>query len=142
MVCGLEDLPEAVGRVTQLRTLSLYNSLPEAVWRLDQLVTLNLVANRLESVPEGIGWLTRLQMLDLGMTNWLPARPYFSLDLRWNRFSSPHAEVGAAQCTRMYSVCITDRSVEEIHAGLRRSLEAPVARVGQAHDARVDRYRY
>jgi leucine-rich repeat protein SHOC2 len=66
MVCGLEDLPEAVGRVTQLRTLSLYNSLPEAVWRLDQLVTLNLVANRLESVPEGIGWLTRLQMLDLG----------------------------------------------------------------------------
>src|SRR5712692_3505701 len=36
-------------------------------------------------------------------------------------------------------VCIMDTSVEEIHAGLRRSLEALVAKVGQAHDARVDR---
>jgi len=51
--CGLEALPEAIGRMTQLRTLSLYNNaltrLPETVWGLDRLVTLNLAANRFES---------------------------------------------------------------------------------------------
>src|SRR5687767_10446419 len=68
--CRLEALPERLGRIAGLKTLSLYDNdlsaLPEWIWGLRSLSTLNLASNRLSSIPERIGNLTGLQMLDLG----------------------------------------------------------------------------
>jgi internalin A len=66
---GLGDLPESLGRLTQLQTLSLngnqLTALPEWLGQLTQLQGLSLHDNQLTSLPESLGKLTQLQGLSL-----------------------------------------------------------------------------
>ena len=66
----LRELPESIGRLTQLRVLSLFDdrltALPESIGELTELQKLYLDGNRLTVLPESIGRLTQLQMLNLG----------------------------------------------------------------------------
>jgi Leucine-rich repeat (LRR) protein len=68
-VLELSTLPEAIGRLTQLRVLSLsdnqLSTLPEAIGRLSQLQELSLGSNQLSKFPEAIGQLSQLQELSL-----------------------------------------------------------------------------
>jgi internalin A len=63
----LSTLPEAIGRLSQLKGLNLSNNqlstLPEAIGRLSQLKGLNLSNNQLSTLPEAIGRLSQLQKL-------------------------------------------------------------------------------
>ena len=64
---GLTELPESLGRLTQLRSLELSGNqlkeLPESLGQLTQLQTLNLCNNQLTSLAESLGQLTQLQTL-------------------------------------------------------------------------------
>jgi len=66
---GLTELPEALGQLTQLRSLNLAHNLlttlPEWVGSLTQLQSLNLSYNRLTALPGSLGKLTNLWELDL-----------------------------------------------------------------------------
>ena len=74
----LTELPESLGRFTQLQTLNLENNqltaLPESLGQLTQLQTLNLNGNQLTALPESLGQLTQLQTLNLN-GNQLTALP-------------------------------------------------------------------
>jgi len=74
----LTELPESLGRLTQLQSLDLSNNklttLPESLGRLTQLKSLHLFVNRLKSLPEWVGQLTQLQTLNLA-DNQLTALP-------------------------------------------------------------------
>jgi internalin A len=65
----LTELPESLGRLTQLQTLYLSSSkltaLPEWLGGLTQLRSLDLSDSRLKTLPEWLGGLTQLQSLDL-----------------------------------------------------------------------------
>ena len=65
----LWELPESIGRLTQLRKLYLFENqltaLPESLDRLTQLEALYLGGNRLTALPESLGSLTELQELSL-----------------------------------------------------------------------------
>lgn len=66
----LTELPDSIGQLTNLRTLSLSSnrltSLPESIGQLTQLRTLRLNSCPLTSLPESIGQLTNLAELSLG----------------------------------------------------------------------------
>jgi internalin A len=66
---GITELPEEIGQLTNLQTLSLrgneLTSLPESIGQLINLQWLDLGNNQLASLPESIAQLTNLQMLDL-----------------------------------------------------------------------------
>jgi hypothetical protein len=66
---GLTEIPEALGRLTNLCSLDLSNNLlaelPETVSNFTQLQELNLSDNRLSELPEEIAPLSQLQVLDL-----------------------------------------------------------------------------
>ncbi len=74
----LTELPESLGQLTQLQTLSLSHNkltaLPESLGQLTQLQTLDLSYNQLTALPESLGQLTQLQNLDLS-DNKLTALP-------------------------------------------------------------------
>jgi hypothetical protein len=74
----LTELPESLGRLTQLQSLDLsvnkVKALPEWLGRLTQLQWLDLTGNRLTALPEWLGLLTQLQKLNLGQ-NQLTALP-------------------------------------------------------------------
>jgi len=74
----LTELPESMGQLTQLRTLSLANNqltaLPEWLGQLTQLKTLSLANHQLTALPESMGQLTQLQYLSLD-NNQLTALP-------------------------------------------------------------------
>jgi len=78
MGLGLTALPEAVGQLTELKTLDLGGNqliaLPEAIGQLTQLQGLDLSHNRLTALPEAIGQLTQLQYLNV-YENQLTALP-------------------------------------------------------------------
>ena len=63
----LRELPESIGRLTQLQRLRLYNNqltaLPGSLGRLTHLLELNLQENQLTALPESIGRLTQLRSL-------------------------------------------------------------------------------
>jgi internalin A len=65
----LRTLPEWLGQLTQLRHLSLLRNqitaLPECLGRLTQLEHLNLSENQLTALPESLGELTQLRQLFL-----------------------------------------------------------------------------
>jgi Leucine-rich repeat (LRR) protein len=65
----LAELPESLGRLTQLQSLDLSNNrltaLPEWLGQLTQLQSLDLSNNRLTALPEWLGQLKQLQSLDL-----------------------------------------------------------------------------
>ncbi len=65
----LAELPGSLERLTQLRSFSLYycqlTKLPHWVGQLQHLQSLNLTGNKLRELPESLGQLTRLQELDL-----------------------------------------------------------------------------
>jgi GTPase SAR1 family protein len=69
MGMGLTEVPESLGRLTQLQKLFLgdnrLTSLPEWLGRLTQLQKLDLEGNRLTGLPEWLGQLTQLQQLQL-----------------------------------------------------------------------------
>jgi hypothetical protein len=75
---GLTELPESLGRLTQLKDLALglnqLTALPEWLGRLTQLQKLYLFQNQLTVLPEWLGRLTQLQRLDLSY-NQLTALP-------------------------------------------------------------------
>ncbi|MEM7134078.1 MAG: COR domain-containing protein, partial [Chloroflexota bacterium] len=62
-------LPDVVGNLTRLQTLSLQNNqlsdLPDVVGNLTRLQTLSLQNNQLSDLPDVVGNLTRLQTLSL-----------------------------------------------------------------------------
>lgn len=74
----LTELPEALGKLTQLQSLNLEKNqlreLPEWLQNLAQLQALKLSDNQLTKLPEWIGSLTQLQALDLS-SNQLAALP-------------------------------------------------------------------
>ena len=76
----LQKLPEYVGNLTSLSRLDLHSNkleaLPESVGKLVGLTHLNVSNNRLRSsgLPTTLGFLTRLQGLNLGM-NYLDRLP-------------------------------------------------------------------
>jgi len=74
----LTELPESLGQLTQLQTLTLngnqLTALPESLGQLTQLQKLNLARNQLTVLPESLGQLTQLQTLDL-YDNQLTALP-------------------------------------------------------------------
>ena len=61
----LTELPESLGRLTQLQSLNLtrnrLTALPEWLGRLTQLQSLNLSGNQLTALPEWLGRLTELR---------------------------------------------------------------------------------
>jgi internalin A len=63
----LTELPESIGQLTQLQTLSLLGNqltrLPEFICQLTQLRSLSLSDNQLTELPESIGQLSQLQNL-------------------------------------------------------------------------------
>ena len=75
---GISELPEAIGRLTNLQELNLFGNqltaLPESIGRLTNLRLLSLDCNRLTALPEAIGRLTNLQQLSLS-GNQLTALP-------------------------------------------------------------------
>jgi Leucine-rich repeat (LRR) protein len=79
--CELRVLPEAIGQLTRLRTLSLKSNpemrtLPEGLFLLEKLEVLHLSQCGLRALPEAIGQLTGLRTLNLSRNDWqnLPAR--------------------------------------------------------------------
>ena len=75
---GILELPEAIGRLTNLQHLYLgvnqLTALPEAIGRLTKLLILSLSNNRITQLPEAIGQLTNLGSLYLSY-NQLTALP-------------------------------------------------------------------
>ena len=67
---GKSDLPEAIGYLTNLRTLNLrglnISNLPDSIGNLANLQQLDLNYNSLQNLPDNIGNLTNLQQLNLG----------------------------------------------------------------------------
>ncbi|MGB8169836.1 MAG: COR domain-containing protein [Chthoniobacteraceae bacterium] len=65
----LTELPESLGRLTQLQTLDLsgnqLTALPEWLGQLTQLQTLDLSRNQLTALPESLCQLTQLESLDI-----------------------------------------------------------------------------
>jgi len=65
----LTELPESLGRLTQLRQLHLSSNqlitLPDWLGNLTQLENLSLGGNQLTTVPESLRQFTQLQLLDL-----------------------------------------------------------------------------
>ncbi len=74
----LSALPESVGKLTKLESLSLNNNqlsaLPESVGKLTKLESLSLDNNQLSALPESVGKLNKLQHLYLN-NNQLSALP-------------------------------------------------------------------
>jgi internalin A len=66
---GLTELPEAIGRLGQLKLLNLNGNelteLPEAIGQLSHLRYLLIFGNPLAELPEAIGQLRHLQLLSL-----------------------------------------------------------------------------
>ena len=69
----LTEVPESIGKLQQLHTLSLHNNnitdIPEVIGKLQQLHTLSLSNNNLTDIPEVIGKLQQLQSLYLNNNN-------------------------------------------------------------------------
>ena len=65
----LTELPESLGRLTQLQAMDLsgnrLTALPESLGQFRQLQFLSLAYNRLTTLPEWLGQLTQLQKLNL-----------------------------------------------------------------------------
>jgi len=65
----LTELPDSLGRLTQLQTLFLHENqlttLPDSLGGLTQLQTLSLFGNQLTTLPDSLGRLTQLQTLYL-----------------------------------------------------------------------------
>jgi hypothetical protein len=66
---GLTELPEGIGRLTNLENLYLYDnelrSLPDSFGRLTKLYEVDLARNELRSLPDSFGRLTNLWTLHL-----------------------------------------------------------------------------
>ena len=66
---GLSELPEAIGQLTNLTSLTLWKNqltaLPESIGQLTNLASLDLRFNQLTALPKSIGQLTDLISLDL-----------------------------------------------------------------------------
>jgi internalin A len=75
---GLKALPEAIGKLTQLRDLDVSDNqliaLPDAIGRLSQLTTLDVSRNQLTALPDAIGKLANLATLVV-FNNQLTALP-------------------------------------------------------------------
>ena len=65
----LLELPEAIGQLTNLTSLTLWKNqltaLPESIGHLTNLTSLDLRFNQLTALPKSIGQLTGLISLDL-----------------------------------------------------------------------------
>jgi internalin A len=70
----LTELPQSIGNLTNLTTLSLSDNqltkLPESIGNLTNLEILYLDYNQLTELPESIGNLTNLEQLWLGDNAW------------------------------------------------------------------------
>lgn len=102
---SITDLPESIGRLSNLRFLSLYNTkintLPDAIGQLSNLQHLSLIGTPITALPESIGQLSKLQTLCLSFTkiNTLPESigqlsNLQSLDLSYTKIKSLPASIG------------------------------------------------
>jgi len=70
---NLTELPESIGKLTNLKSLNLHNNnlsaLPESIGNLTKLERLDLDNNNLSALPESIGNLTKLKYLYLYNNN-------------------------------------------------------------------------
>jgi internalin A len=102
----LTSVPEALGQLTALQELYLYNnqltSLPEALGHLTELKHLDAHNNRLASVPESMGQLTALQRLSLSC----------------NRLTSVPEVLG--QMTAMHTLWLYNNQLTSVPEALRR----------------------
>ncbi|KAE9444621.1 hypothetical protein C3L33_23481, partial [Rhododendron williamsianum] len=71
--CHLSYLPEEIGNLISLQTLTLaknnLNTLPDGICNLTCLKRLNLAKNNVSNLPSGIGRLTSLEGLNLSRNN-------------------------------------------------------------------------
>jgi C-terminal of Roc, COR, domain/Ras of Complex, Roc, domain of DAPkinase/Leucine rich repeat len=117
---GLTEIPEAIGRLTNLQFLDLSNNrlteIPEGIGDLTELRELKLDDNELSELPENIGSLTQLQTLDLS-ANQLITLPdeiaqlsaLQSLDLSDNQLTTlPEA---IAQLTALQELYLSDNQL-------------------------------
>jgi len=81
----LTELPESLGQLTQLQSLTIFGNkltaLPESLGQLTQLQSLRILDNQLTALPESIGQLTQLQSLMLN-SNQLTALPESLTELK------------------------------------------------------------
>ncbi len=108
---GLTELPEEIGRLSQLKVLklginretrrrNLLAILPKTLAQLTNLQSLYLSHNKLGSLPEGLAQLTNLQHLDLSFNKlgnlpaWLAQLPQLrTLSIYRNPITEPSAEI-------------------------------------------------
>ena len=116
----LTELPESLGRLTQLQKLHIGGNqlaaLPQWLAKLTQLQSLGLWSNQLTAMPESLGWLTQLQSLEF-WGNQLTEVPEWvgqltqlrSLDLSLNELAALPASLG--QLTQLQSLDLSDNQL-------------------------------
>ncbi len=117
--------PSEIGQLTNLQTLSLYDTqlgqLPAEIWQLTNLRELDLSGTRLSQLPAEIGRLTNLQSLSLSGTQ-LSQVPIEigrltklqSLSLRNTQLSQLPAEIG--QLTNLQTLYLYDTQLSRVPA--------------------------
>jgi len=125
----LTELPESLGQLTQLQTLTLngnqLTALPESLGQLTQLQKLDLANNQLTVLPESLGQLTQLQTLDL-YDNQLTALPESlgqltqlqNLDLDNNHLTALPEWLG--QLTQLQTLDLSNNQLPVLPEALRR----------------------
>jgi hypothetical protein len=123
----LTELPESLGRLTQLQSLDLSDNrltaLPQSLGRLTHLQSLDLSDNRLTALPQSLGRLTHLRSLNLSY-NQLTALPEWlgqltqlqSLNLSGNQLLSLPESM--SRLTQLHSLNVSGNQLTEVPCGL------------------------
>ena len=123
----LTELPESLGQLSQLQTLSLsgnqLTTLPESLGQLSQLQTLSLSRNQLTTLQESLGQLSKLQALYL-WNNQLTILPESlgqlsklqSLDLDNNRLTTLPESLG--QLSQLLSLSLSGNQLTTLPESL------------------------
>ena len=118
----LNELPESIGQLTNLRSLTVTNAqlttLPESLGQLGQLQSLDFSNNQLTKLPDSLAQLTQLQMLYMGKNQlerfpeWLGQLVQLKiLDLQGNRLIALPESLGMV--TSLVELYIEENQIEQ-----------------------------